>query len=178
MQHAPVAFFLKQHLTWVPVCAHRSCITSGAWRWKGRRRESWSRSCSQTRTILFCWRAGATSLEDCSSSCPSAPPLTWSTQSPSHIRLRAARWQSTCRRSRRRHVSGPYRETQCGAARRRDLTLGRNPSMDTAAELQLKGRAPLVSDTAVFGLPVADQQSASCVSFMLWKMDEKQLLYC
>lgn len=102
---------IKPYLTSFPVHAHRSYTTSKVWKCMETWRGSWSRSCSQTQTILLCWQAGATLLVVCSSRCPSAPPLTWSTPSPAHIRLRVARWQSTCLRSRLRHVSGQYWET-------------------------------------------------------------------
>jgi len=89
--------------------SRRSCTTSRAWKCRETWRGSWSRSCSQTQTTPLCWQAGATLLEVCSSRCPSALPLTWSRLSPAHIRLRVARWPSTCPRSRPPHASGQAR---------------------------------------------------------------------
>lgn len=106
-------YILLTVTTSFPLCACRSCITSKAWRCREIWRGSWSRSCSQTQTTHLCWQAGATLQEVFSSRCLSVLPLTWSTPSPftAHIRLRVAKWPSTCPRSRPPHVSGQYWHT-------------------------------------------------------------------
>lgn len=169
---------LKPYLTSFPVCAHRSCTTSKAWKCRETWRGSSSRSCSQTQTILLCWQAGATLLEVCSSRFPSAPLLTWSTPSPAHISLRVAKWGSTCLRSRQRHVSGQYWETW-GSTHRLALTLGINPPMDD--ELAWRDNAWFVFDSWSLQYPsfpsVISKVFYEAPSGYLWKIIKRDLLF-
>lgn len=115
--------------TITPVFARRSCTTSRAWKWRETPRGSWSRSCSQTQTTLLCWQAGATLQGVCSSRFPSARPPTWSRLSPARTRRRAARWPSTCPKSRPPHMSGQY-WAALNRTHRSALILGTDPPTD------------------------------------------------